>query len=199
MLFIIPRNAEPQTTVNRLPRVAMPTVLPDANYQQETSLSAVDSVVADSEPMKHETSDRAFFEELDELIEARSIRSGPKQMFMMDEFLQGAITSSEHRDRINELDAIIDNEDIANLFQDINADTDSHDYSTFEAVNPNLRLPRSSVNSQRTDKNSVRWLLFSSLTLTLRSRFRPLSNQASIRRSPACSKSTYFFRNKSSE
>lgn len=150
---IVHRNAGPPTTVNRLPRITIPAVLPDAHYQLETSLSTVDSAVTDSEPTKHDTSDRTFFEELDELIEARSIRSEPpKQMFMMDEFLRGAITSSEHRDRINELDAIIDHEDIANLFQDINTDTHSHDYSIFEAVNSNLRI---SANSQRTDQNSV--------------------------------------------
>jgi hypothetical protein len=64
-----------------------------------------------------------------------------------------ATTASD--DPIDELDAIIDDEDIAMTFHDP-IDDIFQDNEMLEVINPNLKLPRPQVNSQPTGLFSVR-------------------------------------------
>ena len=132
----------------------MPTLPPDANENDLTdnSRSTANSTLVDADPVQDGTLDRTFLDELDYLIEARSTAPQPNEVIVMDEFLKGAITSSEHRDRINELDSIIDHEDVTDFFHD-STHSRSHEPSVFESVNPNLRLSRKNENA---DPTSVR-------------------------------------------
>lgn len=62
--------------------------------------------------------------------------------------------TSNSDDPIDELDAIIDDEDITMTFHDPLDDL-FDDNEALEVINPNFRIPRAQVDSQLTDGSSV--------------------------------------------
>lgn len=177
-----------------LPRAQAPTKVTTENVQ--TYLSSTTTNSSNSTPQDTSTlsSDRStyrttydadpngtlnstFFKQLDQNMGARLratisrpdtnaiLSSLPTVTHRSSSATDTTLTSTSD-DPIDELDAIIDDEDIAMAFHDPLDDL-FEDEEMLEVINPNLRLPRPQINSRPTGLFSVSsrrvWLFGSSL------------------------------------
>lgn len=111
----------------------------------------------------HATVDSAFFKQLDQTMGAKlgATITRPDTTGMLSSLptvtataSSSLTTTSNSDDPIDELDAIIDDEDITMTFHDPLDDL-FDDNEALEVINPNFRIPRAQVNSQPTDGSSV--------------------------------------------
>ena len=171
-----------------LPRAQVPTAVTAENVQSylnstssiSTSSSIPENSTVSSDRSTYRTTyDRdangtvnsSFFKELDQTMGAklRATIARPDTNAILSSLptvttspsLSSATTSSYGDDPIDELDAIIDDEDIAMTFHDPLDDL-FQDNEMLEAINPNLKLPRAQIDSQPRGIFSVGSFLFNS-------------------------------------
>ncbi|CAF4872457.1 unnamed protein product, partial [Rotaria sp. Silwood1] len=102
---------------------------------------------SDEDP--NNTADSAFFKELDQKMgeNLRATRTRPNASAILASLPSDTISTISSNDSIDELDAIIDNEDLNLTFHD-SLDDLYEDNEILEAVNPNVKLPRPNVDSK---------------------------------------------------
>jgi len=168
-----------------LPRAQVPSTVTAENVQ--TYLNSTSSITTSSNEPENSTlsSDRStyrttydhdpnatvsstFFKQLDQKMGAklRATITRPDTNAILSSLPTGtsslassATVASSSDDPIDELDAIIDDEDITMTFHDPLDDL-FEDNEMLEVINPNLRLPPPEVNPPSTGRFSVRLFFF---------------------------------------
>ena len=156
--FYLIRDELPTSRLWNLPRAQMPTSGTAENIPRHVTNTTPTSSSnqTDSDRDRMNTADSEFFKELDQRMSenlratiARPNTSGLLASLPLDE----APTLSVH-DPIDELDAIIDNEDLNRTFHEPLTDL-FEDNEVLEAINTNLKLPRPNLSSEPTGFLSV--------------------------------------------
>ncbi|CAF4857298.1 unnamed protein product [Rotaria sp. Silwood1] len=134
-----------------LPRAQIPTSGTQENvptYRPNTP-STYSSNRTESDQDPNNTADSAFFKELDQKMgeNLRATRTRPNASAILASLPSDTISTISSNDSIDELDAIIDNEDLNLTFHD-SLDDLYEDNEILEAVNPNVKLPRPNVDSK---------------------------------------------------
>lgn len=95
------------------------------------------------------STDSTFFKDLDQKMgeKLRATITRPNANAMLAGLPSDAASTASSYDPIDELDAIIDNEDINGTFHD-SLDELYGDNDMLEVMNPNLKLPRPNVDSK---------------------------------------------------
>jgi hypothetical protein len=129
-----------------LPRAQVPTSVTSENVQDylNSTISTLSSHGTDS---RSNITDSTFFKELDQKMgeNLRATITRPNTSAMLASLPSGTISSSSVYDPIDELDAIIDNEDVNTIFHDPLNEL-FEDNEALEVINPNLKLPRPNVD-----------------------------------------------------
>ncbi len=134
ILFILIRDEKRVDRLWYLPRVQIPTSVSVHNHSNNTT-STSSSDRRDSNYNQNHTTDSMFFQELNE---------NPHTKTMLTSLPSDIISIRSNYDPINELDALINNEEIIMTFNEpIDLDNER-----FEMINPNFKLSRLNIDSQ---------------------------------------------------
>ncbi len=138
ILFILIRDKKRVDRLWYLPRVQIPTSVSVHNHSNNTT-STSSSDRKDSNYNQNHTTDSMFFQELDQ-----KLNENPHTKTMLTSLPSDIISIKSSYDPINELDALIDNEEITMIFNEpIDLDNER-----FEMINPNFKLSRLNIDSQ---------------------------------------------------
>lgn len=120
------------------------------------TISTLSSHQTDSDYNRTNTTDSTFFKELDQKMgeNLRATIARPNASAMLASLPLDTISSLNTYDPIDELDAIIDNEDVNTIFHDSLNDL-FEDNDLLEARNPNFQIPRPTIDSKPTGLLSV--------------------------------------------
>jgi hypothetical protein len=136
----------------------MPTVVTSENVDDylNNTISTLSSHRTDSDYNRSNTTDSTFFKELDQKMgeNLRATITRPNTSAMLASLPSDTISTLSSYDPIDELDAIIDDEDINTTFHDPLDDL-FEDNEVLEAINPNLKLSRPNIDSKPTGLFSV--------------------------------------------
>jgi hypothetical protein len=140
-----------------LPRAQVPKTVTNENVPNylNNTISTLSSRFTESDHNGSNTTDSTFFKELDQKMgeNLRATVARPNTRDMLASLPADTVSLSSY-DPIDELDAIIDNEDIEMAFHDSLNDL-YEDNEMLEIVNPNLKLPRPNIDSKPTGLFSV--------------------------------------------
>lgn len=141
-----------------LPRAQVPTPVTSENVQDDmpSTESTLSSTQPDSDQNQMDTTDSEFFKELDQKMgeNLRATIARPNASAILASLPSDTISTISSHDPIDELDAIIDNEDMDLTFHDPLNDLFEGD-EMLEAINPSLQLPRPNVDSKPAGPFSV--------------------------------------------
>jgi hypothetical protein len=141
-----------------LPRAQIPAAVTSENVQTylNNTISTLSSRQTESDFDRSNTTDSTFFKELDQKMgeNLRSTITRPNTKGMLASLPSDTISTLSTYDPIDELDAIIDNEDVNMVFHDPLNEL-YEDNEMLEVVNPNLTIPRPNVDSKPTGLFSV--------------------------------------------
>ncbi|CAF1176917.1 unnamed protein product [Adineta ricciae] len=136
-----------------LPRAKVPTPVTadNAPTNLEPTNSTASTHPPESEPTDSNTTDSTFFKDLDQRMgeKLRATITRPNTNAVLASLPSDTASTLSSYDPIDELDAIIDNEDINPTFHDP-LDELYDDNEMLEVMNPNLKLPRPNVDSKPT-------------------------------------------------
>ncbi|CAF2811538.1 unnamed protein product [Rotaria sp. Silwood2] len=136
-----------------LPRAQVPSSVTQGNVQNNrtNTISTYSSDRTESDDNQSNTTDSTFFKELDQKMgeNLRATITRPNTSAILASLPSDTISTISNNDPIDELDAIIDNEDLNLTFHD-SLDDLYEDNEIVEAVNPNFKLPRSNIESNPT-------------------------------------------------
>ncbi|CAF3505225.1 unnamed protein product [Rotaria sordida] len=137
-----------------LPRAKVPTSATQNNvqnplYNNTTPTDASSSNPSESDDNQSNITDSTFFKELDQKMgeNLRATIARPNTNAILSSLPPDTISTISSNDPIDELDAIIDNDDLNLTFHD-SLDDLYEDNEILEAVNPNVKLPRPNIDSK---------------------------------------------------
>ncbi|UJR15670.1 hypothetical protein I4U23_002604 [Adineta vaga] len=149
-------NAQDELLIRRiwhLPRAEVPTTVTAENVPTYlgTTNSTISTQGTDSVHTRGSTTNSTFFKELDQKMgeKLRATITRPNTSGMLASLPSDTASTLSSYDPIDELDAIIDNEDMNATFHDP-LDELYEDNEMLEVMNPNLKLPRPNVDSKPT-------------------------------------------------